>query len=213
MMNSSCLRLYAITDVRLNPDMSIEEKVAAAIRGGATMIQYREKLETAEKQKHHAVCLHNICKSYNVPLIINDNVMLAKEIGAEGVHIGQNDMNIVQARELLGADKIIGVTAKTVEQAVAAYENGADYLGSGAVFGSTTKTDAIPMDINTLRAICESVPIPVVAIGGINISNVEELAGVPIAGVAVVGGIFGNEDIELGTRRLLDTIMMMGMWH
>ena len=210
-MNRLCLRLYAITDNRLQPDIPIELKVESAIRGGATMIQYREKFETAKKQKQHAVCLHDICKSYNVPLIINDNVMLAKEIDAEGVHIGQNDMNIVQARKLLGSDKIIGVTAKTIQQAVSAYENGADYLGSGAVFGSTTKTDAVPMDIDTLRAICESVPIPVVAIGGINISNVEELAGVPIAGVAVVGGIFGNEDIELGTRRLLDTIMMMGI--
>ena len=160
----------------------------------------------AAGQKSCAVSIHNICRKNKVPLIINDHVHLAKDIDAEGVHIGQDDMDIVQARQILGPDKIIGVTAKTVEQAVTAYENGADYLGSGAVFGSVTKPEAIPMDMGLLCEICESVPIPVVAIGGINIDNIDRLSGVPVAGVAVVGGIFAEGDIEMAARRLMSKL-------
>ena len=205
-MDRSYLRLYAVTDDRLWPDIPMEQKVASAIKGGATMIQYREKLMGAAGQKSCAVSIHNICRKNKVTLIINDHVHLAKDIDAEGVHIGQDDMDIVQARQILGPDKIIGVTAKTVEQAVTAYENGADYLGSGSVFGSVTKHEAIPMDMGLLCEICESVPIPVVAIGGINIDNIDRLSGVPVAGVAVVGGIFAEGDIEMAARRLMSKL-------
>lgn len=147
--------------------------------------------------------LLELCHRYRVPLIINDNVELAERIGADGVHVGQSDMELTRAREILGTDKIIGVTAKTVEQAQAAERAGADYLGSGAVFGSSTKTDAKPMELTLLQEICQSVTIPVVAIGGINHDNILKLKGCEIAGAAVVSGIFACEDIEEGTKELL----------
>ena len=150
--------------------------------------------------------LLELCHHYNVPLIINDNVELAKKIHADGVHIGQSDMEIKNARDLLGADKIIGVTAKTIEQAKAAEAAGADYLGSGAVFGTSTKADAKPMELDLFQEICESVTIPVVAIGGINADNVLRLKGRKMAGAAVVSGIFACEDIEKGTRELLEKV-------
>ena len=141
-----------------------------------------------------------------MPFIVNDNVELAKSIGADGVHIGQSDMELTRAREMLGQDAIIGVTAKTVEQAKAAETGGADYLGSGAVFGSSTKLDAKPMDHALLQEICESVHIPVVAIGGITGENVMKLTGRGMAGVAVVSGIFACPDIEAGTRKLRERV-------
>lgn len=198
----SYLKLYAITDGRFWPDIPLEQKVICAIKGGVTMVQYRDKSAGGDERRRRAISLLNICRDNNVPLIINDYVNLAKETGADGVHIGQNDMGIQSARKILGPDKIIGVTAKTVEQAVTAYENGADYLGSGAVFESATKPDAISMDMDLLSSICESVPIPVVAIGGINMDNIGGLSGIPVAGVSVSGGIFGDGNIEMAARRL-----------
>ena len=189
--NKEWLRLYAVTDRTWLGDETLYEQVEKALRGGATMVQIREKeLDEA------------LCRSYQVPLIINDNVALAKRIDADGVHIGQSDMEMQNAREILGEDKIIGVTAKTVEQARAAEAAGADYLGSGAVFGSSTKTDAKPMDHALLAEICASVTIPVVAIGGITADNVTQLNGRGMAGVAVVSGIFACSDIEAGTKHL-----------
>ena len=137
-----------------------------------------------------------------MPLLINDNVWLAKKIDADGVHIGQSDMEMRQARELLGSEKMIGVTAKTVEQAKAAEAAGATYLGSGAVFGTSTKKDAKPMELSTLREITKSVTIPVVAIGGITVSNAGGLKDTGIAGIAVVSGIFASKDIEEACRSL-----------
>lgn len=196
------MKLYAVTDRRMHPDIPVDRQVEAAIKGGATIIQYREKELDDAAMREEAVRILRVCREYGVPLIINDNARLAAEIGADGVHLGQQDMKPDEARLILGDDMIIGVTAKTVTQAVNAVAAGADYLGSGAVFGSTTKKDAVYMEKDTLYSICESVNIPVVAIGGINISNIEELRGIPVAGYAVVGGIFGNEDIEMGTRKL-----------
>ena len=162
----------------------------------------REKeLPEADVQKE-AEELLELCHRYGVKLILDDDVELAAKVGADGVHIGQSDMGLAHAREILGPDKIIGVTAKTVEQAKAAEAGGADYLGSGAVFGSTTKKDAIPMKHELLEEICQSVKIPVVAIGGITAENVLQLKGRGIAGVAVVSGIFACEDIKAGTRHL-----------
>ena len=170
------------------------------------MIQIREKELDEAHFEQEAREIQQLCKSYKVPLIINDNVALAKRIHADGVHIGQSDMQLVSAREILGDDKIIGVTAKTVEQAKEAEASGADYLGSGAVFGSNTKTDAKPMDHALLQRICESVSIPVVAIGGITSENAVRLSGRGIAGIAVVSGIFANPDIEAETRHLLELV-------
>ena len=202
----NCLRLYAVTDRSWLGDETLYTQVEKALKGGATMIQIREKELDEAHFEQEAREIQQLCKSYKVPLIINDNVALAKRIHADGVHIGQSDMQLVSAREILGDDKIIGVTAKTVEQAKEAEASGADYLGSGAVFGSSTKSDAKPMDHALLQRICESVSIPVVAIGGITSGNAVRLSGRGIAGIAVVSGIFANPDIEAETRHLLELV-------
>lgn len=202
----NCLRLYAVTDRSWLGDETLYTQVEKTLKGGATMIQIREKELDEAHFEQEAREIQQLCKSYKVPLIINDNVALAKRIHADGVHIGQSDMQLVSAREILGNDKIIGVTAKTVEQAKEAEASGADYLGSGAVFGSSTKTDAKPMDHALLQRICESVSIPVVAIGGITSGNAVRLSGRGIAGIAVVSGIFANPDIEAETRHLLELV-------
>ena len=196
------LKLYAVTDRSWLGEDTLYEQVELALKGGATMVQLREKnLDEADFMREAEEIL-GLCRRYQVPFIVNDNVELAKRIGADGVHIGQSDMNLIRARELLGPDKIIGVTAKTIEQAKTAEAGGADYLGSGAVFGSSTKLDARPMEHALLQQICASVRIPVVAIGGITAENVMQLKGRGMAGVAVVSGIFACEDIEAGTRKL-----------
>ncbi len=200
------LKLYAVTDRTWLGNETLYEQVEKALKGGVTLVQLREKEldeETFEKEGRE---LLELCHRYHVPLIINDNVALAKKINADGVHIGQSDMEMQHARELLGADKIIGVTAKTVEQAKAAQVAGADYLGSGAVFGTSTKADAKPMELALFQKICESVEIPVVAIGGISGDNVLQLKGRKMAGIAVVSGIFACEDIEKGTAELLEKV-------
>ena len=200
------LKLYAVTDRSWLGSETLYEQVEKALKGGVTLVQLREKtLDEAAFEKEGQELLE-LCHHYNVPLIINDTVELAKKIHADGVHIGQSDMEIKNARELLGADKIIGVTAKTIEQAKAAEAAGADYLGSGAVFGTSTKADAKPMELDLFQEICESVTIPVVAIGGINADNVLRLKGRKMAGAAVVSGIFACEDIEKGTRELLEKV-------
>ena len=199
-MKKEQLRLYAVTDRTWLGNETLYEQVEKALEGGATLVQLREKeLPEADVQKE-AEELLELCHRYGVKLILDDDVELAAKVGADGVHIGQSDMELAHAREILGPDKIIGVTAKTVEQAKAAEAGGA--LGSGAVFGSTTKKDAIPMKHELLEEICHSVKIPVVAIGGITAENVLQLKGRGIAGVAVVSGIFACEDIETGTRHL-----------
>ncbi len=199
------LMVYAVTDRTWTGEMSLYDQVEAALRGGATMVQMREKGLTDDRVQDYleeARRLRAITERYNVPLLIDDNVKLALLCGADGVHVGQNDMDAAQARALLGPDRILGVTAKTVEQALKAQEQGADYLGSGAVFGTSTKADALPMTMERLGEICRSVSIPVVAIGGICLENIGKLRGSGAAGAAVVSGIFGTEDIE-GTVRLL----------
>ena len=169
------------------------------------MVQMREKgltNDTVQDYLEEARSLRALTERYKVPLIIDDNIKLALLCGADGVHVGQNDMDAAQARALLGPDKILGVTAKTVEQALKAQEQGADYLGSGAVFGTSTKADALPMTMERLGEICRSVSIPVVAIGGICLENIGKLKGSRAAGAAVVSGIFGAEDIEGTVRQM-----------
>lgn len=197
----NCL-LYAVTDTSWLRGRTLAQQVEEALRGGATMVQLREKELQGEELEQEAREILALCRQYGVPLLINDDVMLAKKIGADGVHVGQDDMSAAKARELLGEDAIIGVTARTVEQAVAAQEAGADYLGSGAVFGTSTKKDAKPMDPAYFQQICESVSIPVVAIGGVTLDNIRELEGRKMSGFAIVSGIFAAEDIETRTRDL-----------
>lgn len=191
------LCLYAVTDPHFSKDdEEFLAQIEAAIQGGASMVQLREKeLEDAAFLRR-ACKVRDLTEKYKVPLIINDNIEVALACGADGVHMGQGDMPAEEARKRLGDSKILGVTAKTVEQAQAAYRAGADYLGSGAMFGSVTKQDAKYMNFETLQAICQSVPISVVAIGGINKDNVEQLAGSGMAGAAVVSGIFGKRTCE-----------------
>lgn len=196
------LRLYAVTDRSWPHGETLYEQVEKALKGGVTLVQLREKELSEADFEQEAKELLELCHKYNVNLIINDNVALAAKVGADGVHIGQSDMGVEKARAILGKEKIIGVTAKTVEQAKAAEAAGADYLGSGAVFGTSTKKDAKPMDHALLQEICESVKIPVVAIGGIDGGNILLLKGRKMAGVAVVSGLFACEDIKKAAEDL-----------
>ncbi|MBP3652901.1 MAG: thiamine phosphate synthase [Clostridia bacterium] len=196
------LRLYAVTDRSWLGGETIFDQVEKAVRGGATCVQLREKALGHEDFLAEAKEMAKLCRRLGVKLIINDNVDVALESGADGVHVGQDDMQAMDVRRRIGPDRILGVTAKTVEQARAAEAAGADYLGSGAVFGSATKTDAKPMTMDTLRSICASVGIPVVGIGGVNRDNIARLAGTGVAGAAVVSGIFAARDIEAECRLL-----------
>ncbi|MBP3411566.1 MAG: thiamine phosphate synthase [Clostridia bacterium] len=196
------LRLYAVTDRSWLGGETIFDQVEKAVRGGASCVQLREKELGHEDFLAEAKEMAKLCRRLGVKLIINDNVDVALESGADGVHVGQDDMQAMDVRRRIGPDRILGVTAKTVEQARAAEAAGADYLGSGAVFGSATKTDAKPMTMDTLRSICASVGIPVVGIGGVNRENIARLAGSGVAGAAVVSGIFAARDIEAECRLL-----------
>lgn len=196
------LSLYGITDSSWLQGRKLAEDVEKALNGGVTILQYREKKLKGEELEQEAKEVLKVCRSHNIKLIINDDVVLARTIGADGVHLGQGDMSIQEARKLLGENKIIGITAKTIEQAQKAQQGGADYIGSGAVFGSTTKTDAKPMEHDLLDQICSSVDIPVVAIGGIDKTNIHQLKGRKMAGFAIVSGIFKSDNIEKSTKEL-----------
>ena len=201
-LTADMMRLYAVTDRSWLRGRTLHEQVEEALIGGATLVQLREKELDEAAFLQEAIDLTKLCHRYGVPLLINDNIGIARRSGADGVHVGQSDMEAAAVRSILGSDMIVGVTAKTVEQAQRAQEAGANYLGSGAVFGSATKLNAKPMSMDTLRTICRSVEIPVVAIGGIHKGNILELAGTGIAGAAVVSGIFAAEDIAAECREL-----------
>ena len=203
------LLLYAVTDRSWLGSQTLYEQVEEALEGGATFIQLREKdLDDANTLKE-AVLLQELCKKYNVPFVVNDKVEIALKMDADGVHVGQSDMEAGNVRQLLGPDKIIGVSAQTVEQAVLAQERGADYLGVGAVFPTGSKSDAVEVDHDTLRAICRAVDIPVVAIGGISRENVSTLSGTGICGIAVISAIFAQKDIRTSTRELKELTRRM----
>lgn len=194
--DKSSMLLYAVTDRAFAKKQTLYEQVNSAIRGGITMLQLREKeLSEAEFLKE-AEKIKPLCRANDIPFIINDDVDVAVKCGADGVHIGQNDMAAEKVRQIIGDDMILGVSAQTTEQAVKAEEAGADYLGVGAVFPTSTKSDALSVSYETLKEICASVSIPVVAIGGICAENIKELSGSGIDGVALVSAIFGAEDIE-----------------
>lgn len=200
--NKKIYSLYAVTDRHWLCGRELKTDVEKALRGGATLVQLREKDMNFEVFCNEAQVILQLCRSYGVPLIINDNVRVAAQIKADGVHLGQDDMSPAEARKILGDDKIIGVTARTVEQAVKAESDGADYIGSGAVFGMQTKGDAVKMSIETLNSICGAVNIPVVAIGGITKNNAKLLMGTKISGIASVSGIFAERDIENSAKEL-----------
>ena len=197
------LTLYAITDRHWLNGQTLKSQVEKALKGGATMIQIREKDLNEKDFLLEAEELLALCRSYNVPFIVNDNVELAVKIGADGVHVGQSDMNARDVRALIGNDKTLGVSTQTVEQALFAQECGADYLGVGAVFPTGSKDDAEVLDRKTLMDICKAVSIPVVAIGGITKDNVRELKGTGIAGISVISAIFAQKDIQNATAELL----------
>lgn len=203
------LTLYAVTDRGCLKYGTLERTVEAVLKGGVTLLQLREKEMPFDEFVREAKNIKKITDYYGIPLIINDNIEVCLECDAAGVHVGQSDMEAGKARALLGNDKIIGVTAKTVQQAVQAEKNGADYLGSGAVFGSLTKLDTKKMSLETLDSICDSVSIPVVAIGGINESNIMLLKGHKMKGAAVVSALFGAPDPMEAAQCLKN--MMMGL--
>jgi len=196
------LLLYAVTDRSWLGTKTLLEQVEAALNGGATFLQLREKGLDKESIYREAMELNVLCKRFKVPFIINDYVDLALRVGADGVHVGQGDMDGKTVRALLGPDKIMGVSVQTVQQAKIAEEVGADYLGVGAIFSTATKSDATEVNLNILKAICKAVSIPVVAIGGITESRITALHDSGIAGVAVVSAIFAHEDIQTKTRDL-----------
>lgn len=194
------LTLYAVTERSDGADLY--RQVEEAIKGGVTMIQLREKELGEDDFIEEAICMKKICEKYKVPLIINDNLEVALKSKADGIHVGISDMPVWEIRKKAGKDFIVGATAKTTGQAVAAADDGADYLGVGAVFPSPTKKDAIRITKDQLRHITESVEIPAVAIGGINLENAEELTGCGISGIAVVSAVFSAEDSQDAARRL-----------
>ena len=191
----STLRLYAVTDRAWTGNRTLAEQVEDALRGGATCVQLREKQMESVAFLAEAREICALCRRYGVPFLVNDNLDVALACGADGVHLGQDDMTISEARRRAGEAFLSGATAHTVEEAVEAEREGADYLGCGAVFGSATKTDASAMTFETLQSICRTVSIPVVAIGGVTLQNLPLLAGSGAAGVAVVSALFAAPDI------------------
>ena len=202
MKSNSYLELYAVTDRHWLGNQTLLEQVQEALDGGATCIQLREKQLDDKTFLQEAIEIQKLCKEYHVPFIVNDNVEIAKDMHADGIHVGQSDMEALDVRKELGKDVILGVSAQTVEQAKKAEAHGADYLGVGAVFPTGSKDDAEDVSYETLKAICEAVSIPVIAIGGITQDNVKELAGSGIVGIAVISAIFAQQHITQATKDL-----------
>ena len=202
-MNREALRLYLVTNRYQDSLESFLEKVETACRSGVTIVQLREKNLTTNQYYQLAKQVKEITDSYQVPLIIDDRLDVCLAVDAAGLHIGDDELPVSVARQVLGPDKILGVTAKTVKRALEAEEGGADYLGTGAIFPTTTKENAPITLISTLKTICQRVAIPVVAIGGLTSENVDQLIGTGIAGVAVVRDLMQAEDIEAKTQAFL----------
>lgn len=202
-LDKNSLLLYAVTDSHwTSEEKTLISQVKDAINGGITFLQLREKELSYDEFLKEAKEIKKLTDEANIPFVINDNVKLALECNADGVHVGQNDMKAADVRALIGKDKILGVSAHTVEEAIIAEKNGADYLGVGAVFSTSTKKDATSVSFDLLKKICNSVSIPVVAIGGITKENISELKGSNINGVAVVSAIFSEINITEATKNL-----------
>ena len=198
------MKLYAVTDSHHLNGRKLEEVVEDVLKGGATFLQLREKDMSHDELVKEAVIIKKIADRYNIPFVIDDDIYAAKEADADGVHIGQSDADYQTARKLLGPDKIIGMTAPSVELAKKAESMGADYIGAGAVFNTSTKKDTHPLSTDALKEIADSVSIPVVAIGGINKDNIHNLRGTDIDGVAVVSALFSSNDPQSAARSLLE---------
>lgn len=197
-----CLKLYGVTDRRWLKGGKLADQVKKTLDGGTTMIQLREKALDKVAFLQEAIEIGSICRSRGIPFIINDNVEIAVGSDADGVHVGQSDMEAGNIRKLIGGDNILGVSAQTVEQAVLAEKNGADYLGVGAVFPTDSKDDAELVPVEVLKEICKAVDIPVVAIGGITADNLRLLKDSGIVGAALISALFGQKDIEAETRHM-----------
>lgn len=194
-IDRSSMLLYAVTDRTWLGDASLPEAVEQAIKGGLTFVQLREKNLGFTESVKIAAQVKAVTDHYHIPFVINDNVEVALMVHADGVHLGQSDESLQLARAKLGQDKIIGLSAQTVDQALQAEKSGADYIGVGAVFGTSTKLDADAVSLKTLKEICQAVDIPVVAIGGISTANILELSGSGVDGVAVISAIFAQPDM------------------
>lgn len=211
--DKNMLALYAITDRKCIGEKGLEYSVEQALYGGATIVQLRDKGANIDTLCKETDSLLKICQRYGAPLIINDNAEVVLKTGADGVHLGQSDMELAHAREILGSDKIIGGSARTVELAKKAEQSGADYIGCGAVFGTLTKADAKYLGTENLKKICGTVGIPVVAIGGVSADNIPQLENCGISGVAVVSAIFGADNICSAAqklRKLADSVIYGG---
>lgn len=200
--DKEAMLLYVVTDRAWVGKQTLYEQVECALKGGATCIQLREKSLGESEFLHEAIQLSALCKEYQVPFIVNDNVEVAIKSHADGVHVGQDDMKATKVRQLIGESMILGVTCHTLEEALHAQQEGADYLGVGAVFNTSTKKNTIPITYHALQTIAQKVTIPVVAIGGISKENLLELSGSGVDGVALVSAIFSATDITQETRRL-----------
>lgn len=208
-VDKASMLLYAVTDRTCVGENCLASQIEEAVKAGVTFVQLREKHIDNDEFLQRAKEIKAITDKYNVPFVINDNVEVAIACDADGVHVGQSDMASKDVRKLIGEDKIVGVSVQTVEQAVKAEQNGADYLGVGAVFSTSTKHDADSVSFDTLKAICNSVAIPVVAIGGINKDNILDLSGSNVDGIAVVSAIFAQDDITEATKGLYRISSMM----
>lgn len=200
------LLLYGVTDRKWLDGRKLVDDVEKSLKGGVTILQLREKHLDDEEFLKEALEIKKICEKYKVPFIVNDNVEVAIKSNAHGIHVGQKDMVAKDVRKLIGENKILGVSAQTVEQALLAEKMGADYLGVGAIFSTDSKSDAESVDISTLKEICKRVKIPVVAIGGICKDNISLLENSGIVGVAVISAIYGENNIEVATTQLKDIV-------
>ncbi len=205
-MKNMNLKLYVITDSTGMGDEEFLKRIEGALQGGATILQLREKEKTTREYLKLAEKVHQLTKKYQVPLVIDDRLDVAMAIDAEGVHLGQSDLPIGIARKLFGAGKIIGATAKTVEQAKEAYEQGADYLGVGAIYPTTTKVKTILTSTETLQDICNAVPIPVNAIGGLQAENIDVLQNIPIAGICVVSEVMKADNPKKAAEEIRESM-------
>lgn len=200
------LLLYAVTDRAWLGNETLYEQVEKSLKGGVTFVQLREKKLDEESFLQEAIEIKELCKKYNVPFVINDNVDIAIKMDADGVHVGQSDIDAKSARKLIGEDKILGVSARTIEEAKRAKEDGADYIGIGAMFSTSTKLDAKSVSFETLKEIKDNVDIPFVLIGGINLGNVEKLKQFNPDGYAIISAILKEEDIYAEVKKWLDVI-------
>lgn len=203
------MMLYAVTDAAWTGKKTLTEQVEEAMKGGITFLQLREKHLSKEEFLKEAIEIKDLAQKYQIPFVINDEIEIAQKAEADGVHVGQDDMPVEEVRQILGPDKIIGVSAHNVEEAVRAEQGGADYLGVGAVYPTSTKENTSAVSMEEMKKICQTVSIPVVAIGGIKKDNMNVLTGTGVDGIAVVSAIFAAKDIRKAARELLEAVKEM----